>query len=58
LLQEETFRRDVIRPQLIEGLAGLGLVGEQQQQQQQQQENAQEGGDKQGQEGAEKQDGV
>lgn len=53
LLQEETFRRDVIRPQVIEGLAGLGLVGEQQQQ-----EGAQEGGEEQGQEGAEKQDGV
>lgn len=35
LLQEENFRRDIIRPQVIEGLAGLGLVGQQQQQQQQ-----------------------
>lgn len=59
LLQEEAFRRDVIRPQVIEGLAGLGLglVGEQQQQQQQQ-EGAQEGGDEQGQESTEKQEGV
>ena len=29
LLQEETFRRDIIRPQVIEGLAGFGLVGDQ-----------------------------
>ncbi|KAA8646506.1 hypothetical protein EYZ11_009448 [Aspergillus tanneri] len=27
LLQEETFRRDIIRPQVIEGLAGTGVVG-------------------------------
>lgn len=57
LLQEETFRRDIIRPQVIEGLAGVGLVGDEQQQQQ---EGAQEGGEgeDQGQEGAEKQDGA
>lgn len=34
LLQEESFRRDVIRPQVIEGLAGLGIVNLQEQQQQ------------------------
>lgn len=28
LLQEETFRRDIIRPQVIEGLAGLGIMGD------------------------------
>ncbi|KAL2794505.1 mediator of RNA polymerase II transcription subunit 31 [Aspergillus keveii] len=27
LLQEENFRRDIIRPQIIEGLAGLGING-------------------------------
>ncbi|KAL3466238.1 mediator of RNA polymerase II transcription subunit 31 [Aspergillus heterothallicus] len=27
LLQEENFRRDIIRPQVIEGLAGLGING-------------------------------
>ncbi|KAL3482230.1 hypothetical protein BJX99DRAFT_217570 [Aspergillus californicus] len=29
LLQEDTFRRDIIRPQVIESLAGLGINGEQ-----------------------------
>lgn len=29
LLQEESFRRDIIRPQVIEELAGFGLNGEQ-----------------------------
>ncbi|KAL4875613.1 SOH1-domain-containing protein [Aspergillus karnatakaensis] len=29
LLQEDTFRRDIIRPQVIEGLAGVSLNGEQ-----------------------------
>jgi mediator of RNA polymerase II transcription subunit 31 len=29
LLQEDTFRRDIIRPQVIEGLAGVSLEGEQ-----------------------------
>ncbi|KAL2818888.1 mediator of RNA polymerase II transcription subunit 31 [Aspergillus granulosus] len=27
LLQEENFRRDIIRPQVIEGLAGVGING-------------------------------
>lgn len=43
LLQEEGFRKDIIRPQVIEGLAGLGFVGEQQEQQQQQQDAGEEG---------------
>lgn len=38
LLQEESFRRDIIRPQVIEGLAGLGIVNVQEQEQQQQQQ--------------------
>ncbi|KKK15322.1 hypothetical protein P175DRAFT_0435680 [Aspergillus ochraceoroseus IBT 24754] len=29
LLQEDTFRRDIIRPQVIEGLAGIGLNNDQ-----------------------------
>ncbi|RJE21123.1 hypothetical protein PHISCL_06528 [Aspergillus sclerotialis] len=29
LLQEETFRRDIIRPQVIEALAGIGVEGDQ-----------------------------
>lgn len=29
LLQEETFRHDIIRPQVIEGLAGMDVNGEQ-----------------------------
>ncbi|KAL4866788.1 hypothetical protein BDV12DRAFT_172452 [Aspergillus spectabilis] len=29
LLQEDTFRRDIIRPQVIEGLAGVKFDGEQ-----------------------------
>ncbi|EAU35829.1 conserved hypothetical protein [Aspergillus terreus NIH2624] len=29
LLQEDTFRRDIIRPQVIEGLAGTGIENEQ-----------------------------
>ncbi|OJJ36497.1 hypothetical protein ASPWEDRAFT_77844, partial [Aspergillus wentii DTO 134E9] len=29
LLQEETFRRDIIRPQVIEGLAGMGIANDQ-----------------------------
>ncbi|KAI9369030.1 SOH1-domain-containing protein [Aspergillus egyptiacus] len=29
LLQEDAFRRDIIRPQVIEGLAGVGLNGQQ-----------------------------
>ncbi|KAL2834851.1 mediator of RNA polymerase II transcription subunit 31 [Aspergillus cavernicola] len=29
LLQEDTFRRDIIRPQVIEGLAGVGVDEEQ-----------------------------
>ncbi|GES61809.1 mediator of RNA polymerase II transcription subunit 31 [Aspergillus terreus] len=29
LLQEDTFRRDIIRPQVIEGLAGTGIEDEQ-----------------------------
>ncbi|KAL4809938.1 SOH1-domain-containing protein [Aspergillus unguis] len=29
LLQEESFRRDIVRPQVIEGLAGVDLLGEQ-----------------------------
>ncbi|PWY87510.1 mediator of RNA polymerase II transcription subunit 31 [Aspergillus heteromorphus CBS 117.55] len=29
LLQEETFRRDIIRPDVIENLAGTGITGEQ-----------------------------
>ncbi|GAB1201998.1 suppressor of hpr1 [Aspergillus pseudonomiae] len=28
LLQEDTFRRDIIRPQVIEGLAGTGISNE------------------------------
>lgn len=43
LLQEESFRRDIIRPQVIEGLVGLGIVPQQEQQQQQQDENTESG---------------
>ena len=41
LLQEESFRRDIIRPQVIEGLVGLGIVNAQQEQEQQQQQQQQ-----------------
>ncbi len=49
LLQEETFRHDIIRPQVIEGLAGMDVSGEQ--------SGPAESGDQDGQQGKTDQDG-